>query len=253
MKDAVISDEQMDKTTPSIIVDLRIPGRWSNPKDLIGRLPNGCRITPQSLTLPEGARMDLGFFPPDEQFPKIFRSICRRSSPSKKELASVDGYKLNVTLSGRGGSMEAARAIMKAAAMIVRAGGAGVFIDNSALAHGRELWIEMTEDGGIDALSFAFVNIVQANKDIWTAGMHVLGLRDMVLRRGDIEREFDIVELIRAMVRGDKLVGNILSDGNGSWFNCYEEDCDPKMAGTPMHNPFGRLRLEKLRDTANKN
>lgn len=254
MKDAKISDEQMNKTTPSIIVDLRIPGRWSCPRDLIERLPHNCRVTPQALILPSGMRIELGFCPPDNQFPGIFRSSCRQP-PTEKELATADSYKVNVTLSAIGGSMKAARRIMKAAATMVRAGGAGVFIDNSVLAHGGDLWLEMTEDGGIDAVSFAFVGIVQGNTDIWTMGMHVLGLRDIVLKRADVEKGFDVVELIRYMVRGDKPVedGHILADVSGPWFSCRAEDGDPKMVGTSMHNPFGRLRLVKLRRIASNN
>ncbi len=254
MKDAKISEEQMNKTAPSIIVDLRIPGRWSHPRALIERLPNNCQVTPQVLVLPDGARMDLGFFPPDDQFPEIFRSCCRQP-PTEKEMSTAEGYTVNVTLSGSGGSMEAARTIMKAAATMVRAGGAGVFIDNSALAHGGELWLEMTEDGGIDALSFAFVGIVQASTDIWTVGMHVLGLRDIVLKRADVEKGFDIVGLIRSMIQGDHPVGDghILADLNGPWLSCCAEDGDPRMVGTPMHNPFGRLRLVKLRHIPSRN
>jgi hypothetical protein len=254
MIDAGIPDEQMNKTDSSVIVNLRIPGRWSHPRDLIERLPDSCRVTPQALILPNGARIDLGFAPPDDQFPGIFRSTCRQP-PTEKELAIADGYTVNVTLSGSGGSMEAAQTIMKAAAAMVRAGGAGVFIDNSVLAHGGELWLEMTEDGGIDALSFAFVGIVRGDTEIWTIGMHVLGLRDIVLKRADFERGFDIVELIRYMVRGDKPVedGHIIADMNGPWFRCFAEDGDPKIVGTPMHNPFGRLRLVELRNIASKN
>jgi len=74
MKDAKISNEQ---TSPSVIVDLRIPGRWSHPRDVIERLPDSCRVTPQGLVLPDGSRIDLGFLPPDKQFPRIFRSSCR--------------------------------------------------------------------------------------------------------------------------------------------------------------------------------
>jgi hypothetical protein len=251
MKNAKVSDKP---TAPSVIVDLRIPGPWSHPRDLIERLPDSCHATPQALILPDGARIDLGFLPPDDQFPGIFRSVCRRP-PTEKELATVDGYTVNVTLSGRGGSMESARTIMKAAATMVRAGGAGVFIDNSALAHGGELWIEMTEDGGIDALSFAFVGIVRGNKDIWTVGMHVLGLRDIVVKRADVEDEFDVVDLIRSMVRDNKLIGNghITADVHGHWFSCCAEDGDARTVGKPMHNPFGRLRLVKLRHIASKN
>ncbi len=92
---------QMNRPVPPIIVDLRIPGRWSHPRELIERLPIGCRAMPETLILPGGARIDLGFLPPDDQFPKIFRSCCRQP-PAEEELATVDGYTVNLTLSGRG-------------------------------------------------------------------------------------------------------------------------------------------------------
>ncbi len=44
--------------------------------------------------------------------------------------------------------------MMRAAAAIMDAGGAGVFIDNSMLAHGATAWQAMTEDGSPDAISF---------------------------------------------------------------------------------------------------
>ena len=93
----------------------------------------------------------------------------------------------------------------------MRAGGAGVFIDNSALAHGGQLWLEMAEDGSPDALTFAFVAIVRGKADVWTMGMHVLGLRDVVTKRQDVEADgFDIVEVIRYLSRGD----NPVDDGH---------------------------------------
>ncbi|MBN1571359.1 MAG: hypothetical protein JXA73_26220 [Acidobacteria bacterium] len=251
MKDARISNKQ---TSPSVIVDLRIPGTWSHPGDLIKRLPDSCRVTPRELVLPDGARIDLGFFPPDKQFPQVFRSSCRHP-PTEKELAIVDGYALMATLSSVGGSMKAARTIMKAAAILVRAGGAGVFIDNSMLAHGGELWLEMAEDGGMDALSYAFADIVQTNGEIWTVGMHVLGLCDMVLQGADLEKDYDIVELIRSMVQESRPIGNghILAGVKGRRFSCCAADCDPITLSLPMRNPFGRVRLTKLRHAASKN
>lgn len=51
--------------------------------------------------------------------------------------------------------MQAALKMIQAGSVVVRAGGAGVFIDNSALAHGGQQWLDITEDEGPDALSFA--------------------------------------------------------------------------------------------------
>lgn len=146
--------------------------------------------------------------------------------------------------------------MMQAAAVMVRAGGAGVFIDNSALAHGGRHWLEMAEDGGADALSFAFVSIIRGKLEVWTMGMHVLGLRDIVMKRTDVEQHgFDIVDVIRYLARGDKPVGDghVIADLDGPRFKTNFLDSDGKLTGSPMHNPFGRLKLVSLRDIAEKN
>src|SRR5258708_8561548 len=99
------------------------------------RLPAGCRLTGEALILPDATQVEFGAMAADDQFAQIFRSSCRQPA-TEDELATVDGYTVNVLLSGPGGSMQAARTMMQAGAAVVRAGGAGVFIDNSTLAHG---------------------------------------------------------------------------------------------------------------------
>jgi hypothetical protein len=243
-----------DLVTP-IVVDLRIPGAWPHPQELLERLPEGCRVTPEALILPDNTRVGLGFLDADDQFAQIFRTSCRRPA-TDEELATVDNYTVNVTLSGPGGSLEDARAMMRAAAALIRAGGAGVFIDNSGLAHGGSDWLEITEDGGPDAVSFAFVSIIRGKSEVWTMGMHVLGLRDILMKRADIETNgFDIIEVIRYLSAGEKPVddGHILADLNGPQFQAHAVDSPPEFAGSAMQNPFGRLKLVSVRDIAETN
>jgi hypothetical protein len=145
---------------------------------------------------------------------------------------------------------------MQAGAAVVRAGGAGVFIDNSALAHGAGHWLEMTEDGGPDALSFAFVAIIGGRGEVYTMGMHVLGLRDIVMKRADADGdEFGIVDVIRYMADSDRPVddGHVLADLSGPRFRACAQDSPEGRAGSPMHNPFGRLKLVSMRDIAETN
>jgi hypothetical protein len=243
----------MNDPAPSVTVALRVPGTWSHPRELIDRLPAGCRLTPEALVLPDGTQVDFGAAAADDQFAGIFRSSCRQS-PDEDELATVDRYTVNVFLSGPGGSLRAAHTMMRAAAAVVRAGGAGVFIDNSALAHGGRHWLAMTEDGGPDALSFAFVAIVGGRQDVWTMGMHVLGLRDVVMKREDADG-FDIVDVIRYLARGDKPVGDghVLADLSGPRFQAFAQESEAGLAGSPMHNPFGRLKLVRMKDVAEAN
>jgi len=245
----------MNKTTGSVEIDLRIPGNWSRPQDLIERLPADCRFAPGAIVLPDGKQVTFGAMGADGQFAQIFRSACRQPA-TEAELAAVDGYTVNVLLSGPGGSMEAARTMMQAGAAVVRAGGAGVFIDNSAMAHGGAAWLEMTEDGGPDALSFAFVAIIRGREEVRTIGMHVLGLRDVVMKRADADAdERALVELIRYLSRDDKPVGDghVIADADGPRFQVFVEASEKGLAGSPVHNPFGRLRLVSIRDIAEAN
>jgi len=248
---------KVNQAAASIEIHLRIPGRWSHPRELIQRLPADCRFTPAGLVLPDGKQVEFDAIGADGQFARIFRSACRQPA-AEAELATVDGYTVNVLLSGPGGSMEAARTMMQAGAAIVRAGGAGVFIDNSALAHGGQAWLEMTEDGGPDAMSFAFVAIIRSQAEVWTMGMHALGLRDIVMKRADADAdEMALIEVIRYVSRGDKPIddGHVIADPSGPRFQVFteDEDSEGRLAGSPMHNPFGRLRLVSIRDIAEAN
>ena len=154
----------MNEPDTPIQTSLRIPGNWSHPGELLERMPADYCLTPEALTLPDGTEIELMLMAPDDQFAQIFRSSCRQP-PTDDEMAIVNSYTANIGLTGPGGSKEAALAMMHAGAAIVRAGGAGVFIDNSAVAHGGGQWIEMAEDGGPDALSFAFVAVVRGHHD----------------------------------------------------------------------------------------
>src|SRR5436190_15208480 len=100
----------MNEPTAPVTVALRIPGTWSHPKELIERLPEGCRLTAETLTLPDSTQVDFGALEADDQFAEIFRSSCRRPA-TDEELERVDGYAVNVCLSGPGGSLEAAQAM----------------------------------------------------------------------------------------------------------------------------------------------
>lgn len=239
----------------SVDIAFRIPGTWSGPKELIERLPMGHRLTPEALILPDGTKIEFGAMNADDQFAEIFRSSCREPA-SEEEQAKVNNYNVNVVLSGPGGLKDYARKMMEAASAIIKAGGAGVFIDNSALAHGGQAWLDMTDDAGPDALSFAYVSIIRGKSEVWTMGFHALGLRDIVMTRADVETGgFDIVEVIRYLARGDKPVGDghILADLDGPRFRTVAIEGDQKLAGSPMYNPFGRLKLVSMRDIAESN
>ncbi len=245
----------MEITNGTIRIDLRIPGNWSHPSELLDRMPNGFRLTPEGLITPDGTKIECAPMPPDNQFAEIFRSSCRRPA-TIDEMKVVNSYSANVVLSGPGGSLDAALATIRAGAAIVQAGGAGVFIDNCGLAHGGSDWIEMAEDGSPDALSFAFVSIVRGKKEVWTMGMHTLGFRDLIVRRADLDEDGqEIIEMIQYLCGSAHPVGNgdLLADKRGPRFRAEITTGDEFHSESPMHNPFGRLRLVSLKGIAEQN
>jgi len=245
----------MSKIDADIHVALRIPGRWSHPGELLERMPEGFRLTPNGLIMPDGVVIEFSPMPADNQFANIFRSSCRRPA-TFEETEIVDNYSVNACLFGPGGSLDAAQTMMQAGAALIHAGGAGVFIDNSGLAHGGSDWIEMTEDGSPDALSFAFVSIVRAKIEVYTMGLHVLGLPDIVIRRSDLDGDGqEIIEMIRYLYNSETPVenGHLLGDEFGPRFKAEATSDDAFSSESPMHNPFGRLRLVSFKDIAERN
>ena len=124
------------------------------------------------------------------------------------------------------------------------------------MSHGGQAWLEMTEDGSPDAVSFAFVSIIRGDADVRTLGFHVLGLRDIVMKRADADADDQaIIEVIRYLARGEKPMddGHVIADLGGPRFQVFAEESEMALATSPMYNPFGRLRLVSLKDIAEAN
>jgi hypothetical protein len=244
----------MSQASPSIT--LRIPGDWSHPRELVERLPSGYRLTPDALNLPSGEQIEFIPLQPDNEFAGIFASSCRRP-PSDDELEVVARYTVNVALSGAGGSLESAATMMQAGAAIVRAGGAGVFIDNCALAYGGHDWLDLADDGGPEAISFAFASIIRGSEEVYTMGMQVMGFPNLRMRSREIdERAETVVEIVRYICCGGRPIdiGDVFADDQGQpRFHVVARTDDAFEAGSPMHNPFGILKIVSAKSVAEGN
>src|SRR5437879_1117843 len=87
----------MNEPAVPVTITLRIPGKWSQPRELIQCLPDGYRLTPEALILPDTTQVEFSAMKADNQFAQIFRSSCRQPA-TEEELATVRGYKVNVCL-----------------------------------------------------------------------------------------------------------------------------------------------------------
>ena len=239
----------------STYTTLRIPGAWPDAGKLVRQLPDGFQLTRKALVFPSGAEVEMRPMMADKQFPKVFACSCLEPA-TDEEMEIINNYVVNVCLTAPGGSMESAYTMMQAGAAIVRAGGAGVFIDNSALSHGGANWLTMEEDGGVDALCFAFVNIVRGSKDLWTVGMHTLGLRDVIMPRAEPGAdEATMVDVVLHLCNRDKPIehGHVLDNDFVPRLKALVMKDDNFAATSPMHNPYGRLKLVNVKNIAESN
>jgi len=247
--------DSSESTIEPVEITLRIPGTWEHPAQLVEQLPPGVRITGSHLILPDGAEFDITPLPPDDQFATIFRKSCR-GKVTDEEFSKVDNYSVNVCLSGPGGSMDSAYKMMQAAELILRAGGAAVFIDNSALAHGATQWCELAEAGNTDALTFGYVSIVRGAEEVYTMGMQTLGYPEVLMSRKDADAdEMSIIEVMRYFCETENRIddGHVLANEKGPRFHIRADASARYKTGSPLHNPWGRVRLVNFKDIAESN
>ena len=230
-------------------VTLRIPGLWSGPEEFVKRLPRGCRCTPEMLTLADGTQFEFNALPADEEFPGIFAGSCPKL-PTEDERQRIENYKVNLCLTGHGGSIEAAKRIMEGAAAVLTAGGAGVFVDNSGIAHGASDWLTLLEDADGGGVYWAFVSAVRSDEEVYSLGMQILGFRDAVIpSTGNAEYDSRTLHSFLGYTAFSGAAieeGEVFHDAVLPTFRAYAQPDDRVEAAAPMFNPFGRWRLEPL-------
>lgn len=236
-----------------VTIVLRIPGTWAEPGELIERLDEEYELTPDALILPDGDVIEFIPVPPDDQFAQVFRTSCR-SPANAAELTAIDSYSVNVVLKGPGGSLDAAHRMMMTGAAIIDAGGAGVFIDNSAMAHGGAAWVKMAREGCADAVSFGYVSVIDGAQKIWTMGMHLLGHPDLEMEPRHKDGDA-LVEVIRYVCASDRQVGDghLILTESGSHFRVSATPDRQSPSDSPMFNPWGRLALKSVQRLAEEN
>jgi hypothetical protein len=231
-------------------VTLRIPGGWAKPEEFFRNLPRGCRCNENGIVLLDGTEFELNALPADEEFPRVFAGSCPKM-PTASECEAIEDYKVNICLTGLGGSIDAAKQIMAAAAAVLSAGGVGVFVDNSGIAHGATDWMKLhdgADDGGV---YWAFVIAARSeNDEVYSVGMHILGLRDAVIPATG-NHEYDSRTLhsflgYTAFSGAEIQDGEVVGDTVLPTFRVYRQDDDRFPADAPMFNPYGRWKLVPL-------
>jgi hypothetical protein len=235
--------------SPTVEVALRIPGQWASVEALAARLPLGCRLDDRYLYLEDDSKYEWNALNADDEFLKIFAQSCQRM-PSERDRDVIEHYTVNFCLICPGGSIAAAKNVLRAAAAVLRAGGAGVFVDNAGIAHGSDDWHSLSEGADDGGVFWAFIAFIGNKKDIYSVGMHILGHRDAIMpRTGNDEKDRLILASFLGYTyrSGVTLSENeIIADPSLPSFQLKSDPDERMPKDAPMHNPFGRWRLEPV-------
>jgi hypothetical protein len=232
-------------TSHSIKIALRIPGTWANEELLAQAIPSDCKLSGNSLVLADGSQVELYVRPRDSQFLDVFK-FSSRTDPTGQESERLRNYHLQVCLVGPGGSIQSASAMMRSAIPILKAGGAGVFVDNSALSFGASHWCKMADFCDADALTFGFVNVVRNKQHTYTVGMQVFGKPDLIMPTKSAGHEGStIIDLMLKIATSDHSFdeGHQMDLPYARLFKVHKISDDKSPVGSPMQNPWGRLEF----------
>ncbi|MFD4839312.1 hypothetical protein ACFWP0_17540 [Achromobacter sp. NPDC058515] len=115
---------------------------------------------------------------PDEAMAAAFRSASPhwRDAP---EQAAIASHRSVIYLIDEGGSRERAEALMAAAAALIKAGGLGVKVESTGLAHSPAQWLELADNTGRFSAYRAYVVTITGGAEIHTCGMQNFGMHDV--------------------------------------------------------------------------
>jgi hypothetical protein len=159
-------------------VNLRIPDAWSNPAEFFDRLPRGSRCTANSLLLADGTAFEINPLACRRGFPAHLRRFVPEAADRARTGA---GGKLPREYLPDPTRREHRRGPASHGGRGGRAGGAGVFVDNSGIAHGATDWLTLFDDAANGGAYWAFVTVVRTEDELYSLGMHVLGFRDAII------------------------------------------------------------------------
>ncbi len=235
-------------------IELRVPGPWKSAADLLAALAKHSpkyRIEgeDQFVRISTGRKFTLGVTDHDDEIADVFAGTGRLS---KAQLAEIASHEVKVHLIGPGGSIETARAMMHAATALIRSGGFGVLVDSSAACHSREDWLALAKDKKPGGLYWAYVTTCGDDEQIWSCGMHCIGLRDAEMETPE-DREwggFFINNFLGYVYQSGNPVldGEALGDEEAAMYRVRIIPCTRFAPETPFYNPYGIMRLEKIED-----
>jgi hypothetical protein len=227
-----------------------VPGPWGDRSELIQALvrASGDFIFAGRVLMNMKTResCELVFESPDERMLSAFLAAAPHWAQTP-EMAKIKDHRSVVYLVGHGGSHKNFAALMLAANALVKAGGYGVKIESTGLAHSPAAWGQFCDELHLFSAHRACV-LYLTGDDAYSCGMHNLGMKDAIVENLETS---EAVELLRTFTW--YMYTEQPSIREGQTFSVsptapvYRIANDPGVTydeGSLFANPYGFWRLE---------
>lgn len=240
--------------TPELV--LCIPGPWDSRTALADEVAASSTthvVVGDFLRDPvTGFTCELVFGAADPEVSAAFR-VAGPHWAGSEAMEAVGEHRCVVYLVGKGGSREAAEAMMRAGAALIDAGGLGVKVESTGIAHGPAYWIDMCEQLPLLTAHRALVVFVVAGHEVYSCGMHNFGLPEAVIATGKGQAERTAAaDLLRTFTRY-LLEAPAIEDGHtfsvSDGAPLYRIGTTAPVDYGPdslFNNPYGSWRLEAV-------
>jgi len=232
---------------PDIV--LCIPGPWRDRSELLERIADsgsGYLFAGRVLMhMQNGHCVELQHEARDDRMADAFLAAGRHWSHSP-DMERIAAHASVVYLVGKGGSRENAELLMRAGQALLDAGGLGVKVESSGIAHTPDVWRSLCSELHRFSAFAAYVVFVTGS-DVFSCGMHSLGLRDAVIESHGAERPVELLKVFTQYLLIEQptiLAGHTFSAGTDEPRFKLADDPGMDVGDNALFaNPYGTWRL----------
>lgn len=233
-----------------IEIVLCIPGSWTDRSELaqsIVKDSEGYIFAGRILMhLETKQSFELEFCDRDDRILSAFQA----SGPQWKntpEMELISTHKSVCYLISKGGSIESAHSIMNAANALLNAGGLGVKVESSGLAHSPKDWREQCQYNCLFKSHSSYVVYV-TSQSTYSCGMHNFGLPDAIVDSNESENPSELLRVFTHYLLSESPTikdGQTFSvDSDSPAYRIKEYPPINYGENSLFNNPFGMWRLQ---------
>lgn len=231
-----------------------VPGVWKNQAEVSQALAaqNGNLIF-AGFTLMDTKMQEVAFVEMQDYDPRlvdVFETLGD-TSMTDQELARIAQHRSTIWVLSSDVSIAQARQMMHVGQSLLKAGGLGIKVETSGVAHSALRWQEFAASDDLLPMYCAYVNLIEGEEYFYSCGMHNFGLPDVSVNLAvglseatKLLNQFNSYQLEELPQLED---GDYFSlDAHSPRYKLTFEACEVYEPEHPFYNPFGRWHLHQL-------